>query len=275
MLNLNEYFATARERYLISLRRGSGQERPWTQDPIFSMWRFCNVHREDDRTTKWFRSNVRLPLAGKSAEVQLRATLIFRWFNRIETGEKILDIIHSDWDPVEVCNRLKDEHPVCTGAYMIRSPEGMSKLDGIVYSINESIPQLGMAEKWGSSLEEAWRDLLPLYGVGPFIAYEIVSDLRWTILSEAEDINTWANAGPGCARGLGRVMTGHRRQFNRHKDQEEMLLIMRELLEHSRNPVHWPYDDRPWEMREVEHWACEFEKYCSAYDGNRLKRRFK
>lgn len=275
MLNVNEYFQTARERYLIALRRAAGAEPPWTDDPILREWRFCNVHREDDKTTQWFKQHIRLPLSGKSAETQLKATIIFRWFNRIETGERLLDLIHGEWDVEEARRRLKDVSPICTGAYMIRTPEGLTKLDGILYSIESCIPDLGVAAKWGDSLENAWRDLLPFYGIGPFMAYEIISDLRWTILEGAQDILTWANAGPGCARGLGRVVSGHRKQFNRHKDQDEMLNVMRELLELSRSEVHWPTQDKPWEMREVEHWACEFEKYCSAYDGHNLKRRFK
>lgn len=277
MINVDEYFATARERYMISMKKEAGvEEFPWSKDPVFNTWRFCNVHREDDKTTRWFASHIRDPLATAEPETQLRAALIFRWFNRIETGEILLDLILNGWDSIEAFDRLKDVHPVCTGAYMIRTPEGYSKLDGLLYSINHAIPQLSMANEWGSSLQDAWKQLLPLYGLGPFMAYEIVSDLRWTILNFAKDINSWANAGPGCARGLGRVMTGDRRLFNRHKDQEEMLEIMQKLLEMSHDIVYWPHEVSPWEMREVEHWACEYEKYYSArYDHKQLKRRFR
>ena len=94
----DEFFSTARERYQIKLRREAGHPRPWTKDPIFNEWRFTNVHREDDRTTVWFRENIRGSLAQRDIHFDsllriLEATLIFRWFNRIETGEMIKDLL--------------------------------------------------------------------------------------------------------------------------------------------------------------------------------------
>ena len=47
---------------------------------------------------------------------------------------------------------------------------------------------------------------------GGFHSYEIVTDLRHTYLLEnASDINLWANIGPGCRRGLARIIYGQKR----------------------------------------------------------------
>jgi hypothetical protein len=43
------FFAYARERYWIKLRRDQGLPAPWTTDPILQQYRFCNVFRADDR----------------------------------------------------------------------------------------------------------------------------------------------------------------------------------------------------------------------------------
>ena len=273
MERVNEFFSTARERYLIKLKRDSGHPPPWTEDPVLREWRFCNVHREDDRTTVWFRENIRSKLKGRKL---IESTMIFRWFNRIKTGEILKNLLLGDWDTEEARERLKEVKPVVTGAYMIRTPEGLTKLDGVLHCINCALPDVGaISNEWGPSLKLAWEDLLPVYGLGPFMAYEIISDLRWThLLKKADDIMTWANAGPGCARGLGRVMSGDRRRFNRHLHQPEMALIMKDLLDKSKDGKFWPTEWPKWEMREVEHWACEFEKWCAAKDGRRLKRRF-
>ena len=276
LLFINEYFRTARERYLIKIRRDAGHNSPWTKDKNLQSWRFCNVHREDDKTTAWFRENIRSKLSGLDVA---RATLIFRWFNRIEVGELIKPFLLGKWNEVAVHDILFEQRfqygdPVVTGAYMIRTPEGMNKLDGVLYSIRYALPELELIPQCGS-LYEYWRWLLPIHNMGPFLAYEIVSDLRWTdVLGHATDINTWANAGPGCAKGLGRVATGQRKQFNRHNDQEQLMEIMREIYRLAQDKNFWPWPDKPWEMREVEHWACEFEKYCAAREGKRLKRRF-
>ena len=50
---------------------------------------------------------------------------------------------------------------------------------------------------------------------------------------------------------------------------------MRDLLKMSRDPQYWPEDWTPWEMREVEHWLCEYAKYQQAVQGVTLKRRFR
>jgi len=50
-----------------------------------------------------------------------------------------------------------------------------------------------------------------------------------------------------------------------------MLRIAKTILE--RVPLHWELPGR-WEMREVEHWLCEYDKYRRAASGKRMKRKF-
>ena len=50
--------------------------------------------------------------------------------------------------------------------------------------------------------------------------------------------------------------------------------LMQELLTMSQHEDYWPQDWMPWEMREVEHWSCEFAKYENGRGGERLKRRY-
>jgi hypothetical protein len=274
---LEQYFRTARERERIRIHRSQGLEpKDWTVDPVFQFWRFCNVRREDDKTTVWFRENVRNALL--SPYRVTAATVIFRWFNRIETGELIKDLLLEEWNTEEARRRLKDVTPVVTGAYIIKGPDYMTKLDGVLYCVDRALPQLKvMVENWGPSLQSAWEDLCTIYYLGKFMSYEVVSDLRWTpVLNQAKDICTWANAGPGCARGLGWVLRNNSSTFNSESkvDQKIMLELMEALLYASREDKYWPVEFPRWEMREVEHWACEFDKYKRGESGNKLKRRF-
>jgi hypothetical protein len=281
----DQFFATARERYNILIKKTVGQPKPWTEDRIFQAWRFCNVHREHDKTTKWLADHIRKPLCEEYKDTQnpdlilkiVEATVIFRWFNRIETGETIKDLLLGQWDSEEARRRLQGVHPVVTGAYIIKGPDGYSKLDGVLYCVDAALPRLpAMVATWGSSLRSAWVDLCQLYYLGRFMSYEVVSDLKWTpVLSTADDIFTWANAGPGCARGLGWVTELGQHAFNPGStlDQETMLEIMQVLLAMSHNPDYWGKSQK-WEMREVEHWLCEFDKYKRAERGDRLKRRY-
>ena len=289
-LNIIKFFSMQQERYRMLLRRRGQLPRleggRLTDDPVLSAWRFCNVFREDDRTTQWFRENIREPL--RDSRKVLLATVAFRWFNRIETGEKIKDLLLGEWDSAEARKRLYLQQPVVTGAFMIKTPPGKDKLDGVLWCINQFAfdaatlahgwdPVTGHGEKGSLSLQVAWEVLTNFPFLGGFMAYEVVTDLRHTMyLENAPDIMTWANAGPGCARGAGRVFHDAPGHWNpsSSRDQGEMLAAMKELLEASRVPELWPSEWPRWEMREVEHGLCEYDKMCRGLAGERLKRRY-
>lgn len=280
--HIEHFFATAVERYQIKLLRESNKPGPWTDDPHFQTWRFCNVHREDDKTTVWFRENVRDHLDGLAA---LEAVVIFRWFNRIETGERIKDLLLEGWDTEEARRRLTGVSPVVTGAYIIKTYDAMTKLEGILKAIQGAMPRLAvMASDLNHTerptLQSVWKELCEIDYLGGFMAYEIVSDLRWTpLLNRAPDIMTWANPGPGCARGLGWLSSAGatrdvRPSVNNRGQKAAMLEAMQCLLSFAQDDHFWPVEYRKWEMREVEHWCCEYDKMRRAMAGDPLKRRF-
>lgn len=340
---VERFFAYARERHLIYLKRRAGLPRPWTQDPVMSQYRITNVFRELDKTTAWFRENVRDPMRDRP-EVLL-ATVLFRWFNTIRTGESIFkqttlplsdhpdapprDVAGGPETPWEAYLRTGSVEPIraalraqgapwVTGAYMIRSPEGMDKLDGILHSFEEFakgrhlIYQDRVQKTWSGvaelallrreyeedpgpvSLEDVWRWLKQFYGMGPFLAYEVVTDLRFThLLDRAPDIMTWMNPGPGCLRGANLLIRGPERGRKGRLEKSsypEAHDVVRQLMELSRNPEYWPQaihdeiqvsskyagqdeklGDIPWnflmpaswpgfEAREPEMWLCEMAK---------------
>lgn len=289
MSTINDFFKFARERHSIYLKRKAGMPRPWTKDPILHEYKFTNVFRELDKTTEWFKFHVRDPL-WDSPEVFL-ATVIFRWFNRISSGEAMFSqrTFHREtafeaFERTGVTDHLKTalhayvgkKGPYFTGAYMIRSPTGMNKLDGMLSVIQkfwmESLWKTkakGMMLMDGDvSLETVWGWLKGFECQGPFHAYEVVTDLRHTkLLYRAPDIMTWANPGPGAKRGVGRFnglgtyvnKKGRVRQLK--CDPNVCLDVMRHLVQESRNPRLWPADWQQWEMREAEHTLCEWDKY--------------
>ena len=74
------FFWWIEERHRIFEKRKRGLSRDWwTEDEILRTYRFTNPYRENDRTTVWFRENIRDPL--KDDNKVLMATVIFRWFN--------------------------------------------------------------------------------------------------------------------------------------------------------------------------------------------------
>lgn len=267
------------ERYRTMQRRALGLPAPWSEDPILQRYRFCNVFREDDFTTAWFRENLRAPYS--EGDLALRACYLFRWFNRVGTGVVLAenDLVEC-WTPERARTALGQVSPLVTGAYIIKTPAGMSKLEGIIWCIERYLEReqeiLSFIREDGT-LQGAWKALRELPFMGPFMAYEVVTDLRHTaLLRHAPDISKWASAGPGAVRGAARVLYNSplALRYGHLSDRDEVDMLMAMLLEQSRE--EWPRSWPAWEMRDVEHNLCEYDKYERARLGEgRPRQRFR
>jgi hypothetical protein len=105
-------------------------------------------------------------------------------------------------------------------------------------------------------LECVFNLLKTVHCVGGFMAYEMVTDMRHTLLlSDAIDILTWANPGPGAHRGL-------RRLYGKKFNDKDAIEKMRDLLCIGLNADVLGSHIYSLEMRDIEHSLCEFDKYC-------------
>lgn len=273
---LDRYCYWQTERESIRIKKESAVlSPPWTDDPILQEFKFCQVFREDDRTTRWFRTHIREPM--RNEEDVLMATIIFRWFNLIETGRTLIDHdLLRKWNRKKAIYEITKQPKWITGAYIIKTPNGMDKVTGVaecvshIWKARESIlsrlhENLAKGE---SSLEATWLILRDYPYMGPFMAYEVVTDLRHTYLLEnANDIMTWANAGPGAMRGLNRL-TGRPLDYSRKshpwcKEMQDLFKEVKKVLAPSiifRNGANY-------EMREIEGGLCEFDKYSRIHKG--------
>lgn len=280
--HLEKFLSVITERYAIHLKKMAGEPAPWTKDEILQSYYFCNVFREDDRTTIWFRENIR-DLVRDNAAASIRAIAAFRSFNRVDpTGEALKDMLVADaWDAEKVLEIMGTlPRPHVTGAYMVPSRPGKPKTEALIEVI-DTIAQdaSALAEKIvnGKTTQEGlWKVLNRYPGVGPFVGYEFITDMTHTcLLDKAPDLMTWAAPGPGCTRGLSRVMKGVHFHYSdtTQVNWPEMLGIMREILELvNSGKTIWPKEYPRWTMREVEHSLCEYSKYCTAKEGGRMKR---
>lgn len=274
------FFDYARRRHQVYLDRRAGLPAPWTDDPVMSTTRFTNVFRELDRVTLWFRENIRQPL--RNSEWVVPATVIFRWFNRISTGEVIAPMLRAETFDVTEAEALiraaLPKGPWVTGSYMVCS--GRNNGDKLVGMLTycQLFLDWWRAEgyRWWyhppgaydrrPTLSEAHEVLVPRPGLSGFTAYEVVTDLRWTDAIQPIDVNSWAHAGPGATRGAGRVL-GRGPDFLRQesrRDQQKLQEVMRQMLRLSQSHRYWPQgepDWPTWELRDVEHTLCEFDKY--------------
>ena len=258
---IEEFFKWIVDRTRIQQKKDRGDPWPWTEDPIFREYKFTNAFRERDKTTVWFRENIRNPLK-LEPEVYM-ATVIFRWFNLIETGETLLKHnLHIDWDPEKAYTAIVPQKQWITGAYMVKSPTAMNKVRGVCQTITTlwNDRQNFIDRCPWSSLQKMTNFLEGYQFLGPFLAYELSTDLRHTYIgSSAADINEWANAGPGAMRGLNRI---HGRDLNYTSKRHDWCEEMRDLLEGHHIYIAVLFgEDIDLEMRDIEHSLCEFDKY--------------
>lgn len=272
------------ERHRIHILREAGAPKPWTDDEILQNYFFTNPYREDDKTTRWFRAKIRNPWKNKTKVVF--ATIAFRWFNLIRTGEILKKRGYlTDWNHRRVLKTLsrerEDGNKIFTGAYMINSPGGERKLEAIcrrvtnVWDDREALNDFFREHLCSQSLETAHEFLTQYDGLGGFMAYEVVCDLRYTKwLEKAHDVLTWCNPGPGCIRGLYRIAgEGLPTKSNATSPPrpKDWLDRMEDLLDEANERLaHLSL-----EMREIEHSLCEFDKYERARTGDgKLKRKY-
>ena len=209
------------ERQRIFLRRQAGEAPPWTRDPILQRFRFCNVYRNQDRVTRWLHDNWLVPYADHPN--LWFACCLFRQINWPDTARELG--FPEEWNPrrfVSVLERrAKRGIQNFNGAYMIRSLRNGAgtKPRSIAYDVlnpvwkgywflndRQRLVEFAPEGVVLAGLQSAHDWLTQFPGWGGFMAYEAITDMRWTrYLSNAPDINTWANPGPGAKRGLNRL----------------------------------------------------------------------
>lgn len=295
------FYAFILERESIRLRRAAGLPREeWTSDPIFRTYSFTNVKRHHDRTTTLlFREFYREDLARHSftpheESLELcRTTLLncalFRYFGTIEMARAIGWA--SRWDAETSLRirttaeiRLLERDTVFTSAYLVPNCGSTSPKHEIVSQIMDLI--------WTHSQyvldSNEWRvmceRLCHCWGVGPFMAKEVLLDYILATGWEPADWKTWTPIGPGGQRGAGRILHGALVKI----PEREALEVIRELYEARLD--HWPPYAGPsvlgyessaaikmveLDLTDVQFQLCEFDKYSRVAEGRRPKRNFK
>jgi hypothetical protein len=268
------------ERESIRVARDGGYTKPWTTDPHLQRYRFCNVFRQYDKVTRhymdWISPLLHENKRGTSFPgLVVFNTMLYRIFNQPATMDAVgLQHEFSRQGFIDLCEEAKDQGiQLFNSAYMITNA-------------NSSLPKHELVAK---SMLEAWEDhelmgeeivekgtlqfastrVCAYYMVGPFLGYEVGTDLCYHMLRHAPDINEWANLGPGAKRGLNRLKKRDIRTAIPPPKAIELMKELRGWLNRRWNPSGTLI------LRDVEHSLCEFDKYCRVLFGEgRPKTRF-
>ena len=255
------------EREAIRQRKAHDQPKPWSDNPVMQTTYFCNVHREDDKVTKWVRDtyhSVTHMYEGIEDYPAVPNFCMARLVNRVESLRDLL------W-PWE-CFKEEDFRyqadrlsPFWGNAYVVTTHgQRMSKVDyavdvlGHVFKANPTIPI-------GHTLEAAHRLLCTLEGFGSFMAAQVVADLKNTqghTLGDADDFWLWSAPGPGSLRGLNWF-------FEKRVTAKNYQQSIKKAWEQGMD--HVP----PMDMQDFQNCLCEYDKFMRVTNGTgRSKRKY-
>lgn len=247
-----------KEREAIRVKKERGDAQPWTKDPILATYRFCNVHREHDRVSRWICDKWREPNAG----------LADLWFAMVVA--RLLNLPDSlavvglplPWKPMKFAKILSERKAKglknFNGAYIV-STNGRA-MDKVEYLTLRVLEPLWAARKHirptkGDTLEEFHMRLMKFDGMGSFMAAQVVADMKYVPpLLDAPDWQTFAAPGPGSRRGLNRVMERPVEQAwpgkSWHVALGELHMAVGALL-----------PDLELHAQDLQNCLCEFDKY--------------
>lgn len=268
---IQEFFDWINARHAIFLKKNAGEPKPWSDDPIFLDYKFTNAFRELDTGTIALRDMLK---DQEEPELIIFNIMWYRMLNYYKHAEDIGFVDDIDTLIDQLRAKKLDEQQIFTGSHMTYSYKGMSKLEFHVRTFREIWAQrkalvLSLSER--PTLKDSYDTVKEFCGVGPFIAYEMVTDFRWYPqlwgpLDKPTDTMTWASIGPGAKRGLERLgMAEHLSSLVRLL-KEAIGYASEDVLKHiiktptgvgDREFSLWP----PFELREIEHSLCEFDKY--------------
>jgi hypothetical protein len=263
------------ERETIRIKKERGDPAPWTTDPVLANFRFTNVYREDDKVTRWGAEYVR------TAPSPILACTVFRWFNRISTGDAIFEqqsaTGETAWEMYlrtgnvfilgEAIRAACGSGPYVTGVYIVKTPQGFTKLDGVLWCIEKVQPYVEAMGKC-YTLQDAFETLLCAPYQGSFTAAQVIADIKFLPqFSGAADFDTFVASGPGSRKGLNIVMGCDIKDPWGEKEFRETLLDLRERLKPT-------FIERGWKTptaQDVQNVLCEYSKWCRGSSRNVYK----
>lgn len=283
---LADFFYWINERHRIYVNRFVLKlDKPWTDDPILQSYKFTNVFRQLDAGTitlnnmlgKWHNSDAKLCDMDVEDAIDILFNIVwYRLFNLAAHAETPGFVSHKNHEFLRkvLLEKRRLGMKVFTSAHMTTGTGEVIRNQGKIYG--HLVGPIEIAEEYGErfvsfiyhhqSMRYVTMLLKQIPMVGPFIAYEIACDLRFTpLLREATDVLTWANLGPGAKRGLLRL--------GMEPDNESMVKLYRLAIEEEMVDYHvvehFPFNHKfpPFELREIEHSLCEFDKYMRVKTG--------
>jgi len=287
----NLYWYYASQRQAMFERRVAGQPGPWTDDPILSTFKFCNVYRAADRVSQYMIRDVCYHEEDCTPQDRIFQIVAFRTFSKINTWRSVrtylgryptLDDLADGRFTAALDAAAVANSGLYTGAFILCATDaygqGRKHLNHV-----ELWRHMFLAEDLADRILDAASlrqvyDLLHGYPLmGDFMSYQTAIDLNYSPLINFSE-NDFTQAGPGALRGI-------RKCFEDLGDYSptDVIMWMREHQAEEMQRLGLPFQGlfgRPLHAIDCQGLFCETDKYCReavpelASARSRIKARF-
>lgn len=260
------------EREAIRIKKETGHGKPWSNDHVFQTTYFCNVHREDDKVTRFIRRMYNPYYDDPMFVYNIVLARFINWPNTLSSLGYLEE--HKPHYLKAALESIQSVGKVWGGAYIITTHgQKMNKVDYLVDQVLKDIVQYQTRYALDSTLcQEMSNELQRIDGIGSFLAGQIVADLKNTPghpLASAPDKETFVVPGPGSMRGVSWFRYGHGK-FACESEFEDGFPLVREYVDQ-----HWPESVAPVDNQDLQNCLCEYDKYCRVATGmGRSKRHY-
>ena len=262
------YWNFAAERQRIYHRRVRGEPGPWTDDPVLSAHRFTNAYRAADRVSQYLIRHVAYEGDQAVQEVVFRI-LLFKFFNKISTWELLRTAFGApsvqafsvgDYDAV-LTRAFARGARLYSAAYIMPAAapgvprKHLTHLQLLRRMLDDRLPERLAA---CTSMRAGYEALLGYRGIGPFLAYQFITDLNYTDVMNFSEME-FVVPGPGARSGI-------RKCFADYGDYDEAGLIrfVAERQEHEFATRGIAFHDlwgRSLQLIDCQNLFCEVDKY--------------
>ncbi len=262
------YWRFAARRQSVFMRRVAGAPPPWTDDEVLATHRFTNVYRASDRVSQYLIRSVLYAGDQASQEVVFR-TLLFKFFNRIETWERLCAKLGPpswrDFD-VERFAGVLDEmmaagERVYSAAYIMPSPAfGRRRKHRNHLLLLEHMMKDGVASRvtQARSLREVFEVLRGYPSLGDFLAFQFAIDLNYSVVLNFSEMD-FVVAGPGAQNGIRKCFVD-----TAGLDEADVIRAVAERAEEEFGRLGLQFDTlwgRPLQLIDCQNLFCEVDKY--------------
>lgn len=264
------YWRFAAERHALYLRRLTGSEEPWTDDPVLRSYRFTNAYRVSDRVSQFLINEIQYSEHRSQAPAELfYRTMLFKIFNRIDTWsflERKLGPLSWQATPPTMIVKVMNEafaagQRLYSAAYIMPSPplgykrKHENHLALIGRMMADGLPGRIVS---ASSLRDVFESLLSYPGIGRFLAFQYAIDLNYSALLDFSE-QEFVVAGPGAIDGISKCFSDLD-----GADPEEVILwvTQNQDREFARRGIEFPgLFGRPLMPIDCQNLFCEISKY--------------